>query len=72
MDARYALDLRIAAGRPLMIKQFVVLKREREIAPARMANDVNSCTDCTIGKVLARGIGSMPITASCSRNMLAS
>src|ERR1700730_5068083 len=44
MDARYALDLRIAPGRPLMIKQFVVLKREREIAPARMANDVNSCT----------------------------
>ena len=45
MDARYALDLRIAAGRPLMIKQFVVLKREREIAPARMANAASARSD---------------------------
>ena len=42
MDAGYALDLRIATGRPLMIKQFVVLKREREVTPTRIANDVPS------------------------------
>src|ERR1700729_1261143 len=41
MDARYARNLRRAAGRPLMIKKLIVLKRESQVLPARIPDDVN-------------------------------
>jgi hypothetical protein len=41
MDARYARNLLRAAERPLMIKKLIILKRESQVLPAGIPDDVN-------------------------------
>jgi len=46
MNAAYALYLWRALWRALVIQQFVVLERERQIASAGMTNDVDASIRC--------------------------